>query len=125
MKNARDCGHCSGCRLIRSIGAVVAPVFQFSGFTGCDGFFYGGEAAEVDMLLVVPNVGSPLGDALVPDHTRVPGLVVTAFTRVLLILLARNISQIGNSIISSNSVNVVYLVSWPDPMHVKPGKSVF
>ena len=76
MKNARDCGHCSGCRLIRSIGVVVAPIFQFSGFTGGDGFFDGGEVGEVYLLLVVLDQGLPLGILLVPDHAWVPRCVV-------------------------------------------------
>lgn len=99
MKNARDCGHCSGCRLIRSIGAVVAPVFQFSGFASCDGFFYGGEAAEVNVFFVVRDLGSPLGVTLEPVYTWVAGCIVAWLTFVLMVLLDRSFSQISNSIV--------------------------
>lgn len=38
----------------------------------CDGFFQGGEIAEVDILVVVLDLGLPLGDTLVPAHAWVP-----------------------------------------------------
>ena len=71
MKNARYAGIVAALRQ-RSIGAVVTPVFQFSGFTGGDGLFDGSEAAEAEMLSVMSDLGYPLGALLVPTHPGVP-----------------------------------------------------
>lgn len=74
--------------------------------------------------MVVLDTGLPLGDTLVPAYARVPRCVVTAFTFVLAVLLVRNLSQISYAVISSDSVDVVYLVFGPVAVVVQPGESV-
>ena len=70
MKNARDAGIVA-IPCVRSIGSVVTPIFEFSGFSGGDGFFDGSEAAEAEMLSVMSDLGYPLGALLVPTHPGV------------------------------------------------------
>ena len=123
MKNARYAGIVAALRQ-RSIGAVVAPVPQFARFSCSDCFFEVCEVAEVDRLLVVLDVGSPFGILLVPGYPGVSGSVVAWLTSVLVVLLVRNVSQVRDSVISSDSINVIYLVIRPYTMHVQPCKSV-
>ena len=80
---------------MRSIGAVVAPIFQFSGFTGGDCIFDGGEAAEVNQLMVVPDVGYPLGVLLFPANACVSRCVAAWLARVLPVLLLCDVSQVN------------------------------
>lgn len=70
MKNARDAGIVAALRQ-RSIGAVVAPILEFSGLASGDGIFDGSEAAEAEMLSVMSDLGYPLGALLVPTHPGV------------------------------------------------------
>ncbi len=76
------------------------------------------------MLLVVHDLGYPLGVALVPVYARVPRCVIAWLTFVLVVLLVRNLAQIRDSIIGSDSVNVIYLVFRPNSVDVEPGESV-
>ena len=63
--------------------------------------------AEVDTFLVVLDLGLPLGALLVPVYARMSRCVVAWLTFVLVVLLDRSFSQISNSVISSDSVDMI------------------
>lgn len=105
-------------------GVGVSPVELLSCFSCGDCIFKVFKIAEVYLLMVVLDPGFPFGDTLVPAYARVPRCVVTAFTFVLVVLLVRNLSQVKDSVVSSDSVDVVYLVFRPSSVHVKPSKPV-
>jgi hypothetical protein len=84
------------------------PVFDLRMTPSFGGFFYAMVKAKALIFSINFNLRMPFFSLLVPINPSNAGCVVRKFLAVSNILLVRNFSKIGNSIVVHNSIDMVY-----------------
>lgn len=101
------------CRMMDALGGKISRM----------GEFWRLERAKICFLPCNPYLRSP--EFSLPADTQEARAITNAgATHVLLVLCARNIAQVVNTVISAIAILVVDLAFRPDPVRVKPSQPV-